>query len=104
MDFRFSDEQTTVRDLARGILDREVRPERLKRHEADGASVDRALWSKLHLQIIYFGREHCPALRHDHAACPICSWAASAKVRAEGAASSPPRKPVKARSTKAAGA
>jgi endonuclease-3 len=34
-------------------------------------------WSTLHLQIIYFGREHCPALRHDFAACPICSWAAS---------------------------
>jgi endonuclease-3 len=34
------------------------------------------LWNKLHLQIIYFGREHCPALRHDPAGCPICSWAA----------------------------
>ena len=32
-----------------------------------------------HLQIIYFGREHCPALRHDLTACPICSWAASKK-------------------------
>ena len=37
------------------------------------------LWSKLHLQIIYFGREHCPALWHDLAACPICGWAASKK-------------------------
>ena len=36
-------------------------------------------WSKLHLQIIYFGREHCPALRHDLATCRICSWAASKK-------------------------
>lgn len=36
-------------------------------------------WSKLHLQIIYFGREHCPALHHDLEACPICSWAASKK-------------------------
>lgn len=36
-----------------------------------------ASWGKVHLQIIYFGREHCPALRHDFAACPICSWAAS---------------------------
>jgi len=34
-------------------------------------------WGRLHLQIIYFGREHCPALRHDFAGCPICSWAAS---------------------------
>ena len=33
-------------------------------------------WSKLHLQLIYFGREHCPALRHDMTGCPICSWAA----------------------------
>jgi endonuclease-3 len=34
-------------------------------------------WNDRHLQIIYFGREYCPALRHDFAACPICSWAAS---------------------------
>lgn len=33
-------------------------------------------WNKLHLQIIYFGREHCPARAHDPVACPICSWAA----------------------------
>jgi endonuclease III len=31
-------------------------------------------WIRRHLQIIYFGREHCPALRHDRAACPICAW------------------------------
>ncbi len=36
-------------------------------------------WNKLHLQIIYFGRAHCPALGHDLARCPICSWAASKK-------------------------
>lgn len=41
----------------------------------------REQWNKLHLQIIYFGREHCPALRHDFAACPICSWAAPAARR-----------------------
>jgi endonuclease-3 len=40
-------------------------------------------WAKLHLQIIMFGREHCPALRHDLSACPICSWAASQKRIAE---------------------
>jgi endonuclease III len=40
-----------------------------------------ASWGKLHLQIIYFGREYCPALRHDFAACPICSWATSAARR-----------------------
>jgi endonuclease-3 len=33
-------------------------------------------WSRRHLQIIYFGREHCPARGHDVAACPICAWAA----------------------------
>lgn len=30
-------------------------------------------WNKLHLQIIYFGREHCPARGHDYQKCPICS-------------------------------
>ncbi|MDB4985846.1 MAG: endonuclease [Myxococcaceae bacterium] len=34
-----------------------------------------AHWNALHLQLIYFGREHCPALRHDPKVCPICSWA-----------------------------
>jgi len=33
-------------------------------------------WNKLHLQIIFFGREHCPARGHDAPTCPICSWAA----------------------------
>jgi endonuclease-3 len=46
-------------------------------------------WNKLHLQIIYFGREHCPALRHDPAKCPICSWAA---VEREPEKKSRPRK------------
>lgn len=31
----------------------------------------------VHLQIIYFGREHCPAKQHDPKRCPICSWAAT---------------------------
>ncbi len=39
----------------------------------------REAWNKLHLQIIYFGREYCPALRHDEDACPVCSWAAPRK-------------------------
>lgn len=30
-------------------------------------------WRKLHLQMIFFGREYCPALRHDSKKCPICS-------------------------------
>ena len=41
-------------------------------------------WRKLHLQLIGFGREHCPARGHDLASCPICSWAASrARIRRE---------------------
>jgi endonuclease-3 len=31
------------------------------------------LWNKLHLQIIFFGREHCPAKQHNPYVCPICS-------------------------------
>lgn len=30
-------------------------------------------WGKLHLQMIFYGREHCPALRHDQSKCLICS-------------------------------
>ena len=37
----------------------------------------REAWNKLHLQIIFFGREYCPARNHDLSNCPICSWAAS---------------------------
>jgi endonuclease III len=52
-----------------------------------------ASWNRLHLQIIYFGREHCPALRHDLSACPICSWAASKmRIAAERKKKSAPRK------------
>lgn len=29
-------------------------------------------WNKLHLQIIYFGREYCPARGHKVELCPIC--------------------------------
>ncbi len=29
-------------------------------------------WNKLHLQIIFFGREYCPARGHDAQKCPIC--------------------------------
>ena len=42
-------------------------------------------WSRLHLQIITFAREHCPARGHDLRACPICSWAATRKRIAEEA-------------------
>lgn len=30
-------------------------------------------WNNLHLQIIYFGREYCPARGHNPVSCPICS-------------------------------
>ncbi|MEY3368715.1 MAG: hypothetical protein RI973_1870 [Bacteroidota bacterium] len=30
-------------------------------------------WNKLHLQIIFFGREYCAARGHDPEKCPICS-------------------------------
>ena len=33
-------------------------------------------WTRRHLQMIYFGREYCPARGHVKAECPICSWAA----------------------------
>jgi endonuclease-3 len=61
----------------------------------------RETWSRAHLQIIYFGREYCPARGHDFERCPICSWAASkrrireeirarARARAGARAPSPP--------------
>jgi endonuclease-3 len=69
---------------------------------SDGTSVERterdlkrlfprARWNVLHLQIIYFGREHCPARGHDLEACPICSWAASARRKREERAKTSPR-------------
>ena len=45
-----------------------------------------SLWNKLHLQIIFFGREYCPARFHELADCPICSFAATKKrIREERA-------------------
>lgn len=62
---------------------------------SDGSSVEKTerdlkklwppeAWEKLHLQIIHFARERCPALRHDFDACPICSWAAPQCRRVSG--------------------
>ncbi len=34
-------------------------------------------WNLRHIQMICFGREHCPARGHDPGQCPICSWAAA---------------------------
>ena len=55
---------------------------------SDGSSVERterdlkrlfprATWGRRHLQLIAFGREHCPARGHDPGSCPICSFAAA---------------------------
>jgi len=42
--------------------------------EADAKKLfPEALWNKLHLQIIFFGRSYCPARNHDADSCPICS-------------------------------
>ena len=43
------------------------------------AVVPKNAWNALHLQIIFFGREYCPARYHDLSQCPICSWAATKK-------------------------
>ncbi len=40
---------------------------------------NREHWNKRHLQIIFYGREHCPARNHNLSHCLICSWAASKK-------------------------
>ncbi|RIK91352.1 MAG: acyl-CoA dehydrogenase, partial [Proteobacteria bacterium] len=47
MDFRYSDEQNTIRELARGIFEKEVTPERLKAAEATPDRFDAALWKTL---------------------------------------------------------
>ncbi len=36
-------------------------------------------WNRKHLQIIFFGREYCPARGHDLTGCPVCRWAATKK-------------------------
>jgi endonuclease III len=40
----------------------------------------REKWNKLHLQIIFFGREYCPARGHVPSECPICKDYATKKV------------------------
>lgn len=34
------------------------------------------VWNKRHLQIIFYGREYCPARGHTVEDCPICTWVA----------------------------
>ncbi|MDP1836181.1 MAG: endonuclease III [Chlamydiales bacterium] len=46
----------------------------VEKTEADlKALFPRKDWIKLHLQIIYFAREFCPAKQHNPQECPICS-------------------------------
>jgi endonuclease-3 len=45
----------------------------------------REAWARVHLSMIYFGREYCPARGHDLTICPICGWAATKKRMAEEA-------------------
>tara|TARA_Y100001970_G_scaffold52986_1_gene67036 strand:+ start:11881 stop:12522 length:642 start_codon:yes stop_codon:yes gene_type:complete len=40
---------------------------------------EKELWNKRHLQIIFFGRQYCPARNHNMNECLICSWSASKK-------------------------
>lgn len=50
-------------------------------------------WNRRHLQVIFFGREYCPARFHDLAECPICSWAATKKqIKAEATTNTPKAK------------
>ena len=56
----------------------------VERTERDLKAVfPRETWNSRHLQIIFFGREYCPARNHDLTQCPICSWAATKKRIAE---------------------
>jgi len=66
----------------------------VERTERDLKAVfPRDTWNRRHLQIIFFGREHCPARHHDLTACPICSWAATKRrMHDEAAAARPGRR------------
>lgn len=53
---------------------------RVEKTERDLKAVfQREDWARLHLSMIYFGRDFCPARGHDLSACPICGWAATKK-------------------------
>ncbi len=42
-------------------------------------------WPKLHLQMIYYGREHCPARNHDLTRCELCHRFATGAVKSAAA-------------------
>ena len=49
-------------------------------------------WNKLHLQIIFFGREYCPARGHRMSECPICSKYGRKSLLKQEAARTPVRR------------
>lgn len=56
----------------------------VKKTEKDLKKVfDRDTWNRRHLQIIFFGREYCPARGHDPDECQICEWAMTKKMKRE---------------------
>eukprot|EP00803_Ostreobium_quekettii_P008201 evm.model.scf_1907.2 EVM.evm.TU.scf_1907.2 scf_1907:10091-12804(+) len=72
----------------------------VKQTEEDLKNIfEEAMWRDLHLQIIYFGREYCPAQNHDASQCPICSWASVDSSRSSRKAARPkkgtPKKTIK---------
>lgn len=49
--------------------------------EKDGKRLfPKELWGKVHIQIIYFGREYCKARPHKRDECPICSKIGRSKI------------------------
>ena len=59
------------------------------------AAFPETVWNKVHLQMIYFGREYCPAKNHDARACPVCSVVVHGKALApEQAATASPSKGI----------
>ena len=55
-----------------GITKDEKRPEIAQKDLCEFFSI--TSWNRIHLQMIYFGREYCTAKGHVPSACPICSW------------------------------
>ena len=58
----------------------------VERTESDlKALFPRDEWNALHLRIIFFGREYCPARYHDLTECPICGFTSTKKRQLEEA-------------------
>ena len=77
MNFKLTEEHSLVKNSAREFALNELLPGVIDRDEKK--LWPKETWNKLHLQIIFFGREYCPARNHNLKECPICSWAASKK-------------------------